>query len=301
VKRSIGLFVGFGVVAAAAAIAAGINHQKHKPGVLPTLLVGDSMAVGLLSPLRMAGVPVHSIAVEGTTIEYWLGKGLPALQATLATKPGGVLVALGTNDAYNGATYAATAKAAAAKLVTMLNAAGASVYWIGPPSLPSSYGGKSPSQAVVDAIRSAVEASSDGTWIDSSTFALERSADQLHPTGAGYAHWADLIVDQMGLAFVDVVQGDYFGADEPSPRPPPPSVIVIPVGWVRLPQKLAAKHAAREFAVSVLFQHRPMGDLQVKDIDGQPIGALTEYHWDDHVGGVWKWHRGISLLQRKDA
>jgi hypothetical protein len=50
------------------------------------------------------------------------------------------------------------------------------------------------------------------------------------------------------------------------------------------------------FALSVLAEKRPIGDLQTRNIDGRQIGALTEWHWDNHVDHMWKWHRGISLL-----
>lgn len=279
-----------------AAVMRGKGLKGSAP--LPTLLVGDSMGVGLTSPLRMAGLPIHSIAVVGTTVEYWVNQGLPALQAELAKKPGGVLVALGTNDAFNGDAYAPRAAAAVQKLLAAIDAAGGLTFWIGPPKLPASYGGKAPSQAVVDAIRNAVDTFPPGaSWIESGALTIPRSADGLHPTAAGYSYWSDIIVDQLGQSFVapsatgDALQGDAFGAD----IPPPPSPIVVPAGWTQL--KPPVSPAMTAFAVSVLVQRRPIGDLLVSMIEGKSIGAFTTWHYDDHVGHVLKWHRGISLLQ----
>jgi len=289
--------VGGLVAAGGAGLVAAVMRGKglNRGAPLPTVLVGDSMGVGLTSPLRMAGLPIHSIAVQGTTVEYWVNQGAAALQASLATKPGAVLVALGTNDAFNGDSYAPRAAAAAAKLLATIAASGAEIYWVGPPKLPASYGGKAPSQVVVDAIRNEVDAFGGGAfWVESSDLGITRSADGLHPTGAGYSYWSDIIVDRLGLAFVstaDTLQGDTFGAD----IPPPPSPIVVPAGWTQL--KGAVSPALTAFAVSVLVQRRPIGDLLVSMIDGKSIGALTTWHYDNHVGHVLKWHRGISLLQ----
>ena len=283
----------------AGTLAVSLMRRKGLSGKapLPTLLVGDSMGVGLTSPLRMAGMPIHSIAIEGKTVDYWVNQGLPTLQHELASKPGGVLVVLGTNDAYAGDAYAPTAAAAAQKLLAAIEAAGALTFWIGPPKLPASYGGHAPSQAVLDAIRNAVDTFPPGAfWIESGDLTIPRSPDQLHPTGAGYAYWSDLIVDRVGLSFVapsaaDTVQGDTFGAE----LPPPPTPIVVPQGWKHLKDSLTTP-AMVSFAVSVLFRKLPIDDLQVSIIEGKKLGAWTTWHYDDHVGHVLKWHRGISLL-----
>jgi lysophospholipase L1-like esterase len=308
-KASAWIFGGLGAAIGLGVVAAVMTHRKRSSsvGALPTLLVGDSLAVGLASPLKMAGLPIHSIGVEGTTVEYWVNQGRPRLLQELATKPGGVLISLGTNDAFNGDTYASKATASTRQLLELLTAAGVSVFWVSPPSLPSSYGGKSPSQAVLNAIKAAVQASPDATWVDSSIWTLERSADHLHPTGAGYSHWADLIVDQLATDYVspgdDAFQGDAFSGDqsEPSPRPPPPAIVVIPPGWERLSPKTipyqVANHLTR-FATTILVQRRPLGDIQSIELEGKQFGAMTDLHFDDHVGGTWKWHRGMTLVRK---
>jgi len=287
-----------GALASAAWVAV-----RFKRGLPPALLVGDSLAVGLAGPFKSLGLAHRSIAVQGTTVDYWTKGGKTKLQSALAGKPGLVFVSLGTNDAYAGPSYASTAADATTRLLTTIASSGAQVIWIGPPALPPTYGGKPTAQSVIDAIRSVVEATAGAMWLDNSAFAIPRAADQLHPTAAGYSSWANLLVDLLGQFFVSpgpaetgtkaALEGD---DDEPSPRPDPPSAITVPEGWARL------KNASRPmlvFGLTVLAQRRPLGDVQTKTIDGRSIGALTEWHWDNHVDHVWKWHRGISLLEQK--
>lgn len=83
--------------------------------------------------------------------------------------------------------------------------------------------------------------------------------------------------------------------EEPFPIPPPPSIVTTPPGWVRVPH---ATRAMMVFALTVLAQRRPIGDLQVGTVDGKEIGALTDWHWDNHVDHTWKWHRGISMVAK---
>ncbi len=266
-----------------------------------TLLVGDSLGVGLAKPLAALGMPLVSIAEPGTTVTYWIVVGGQRLRQALAEKPGWVFVSLGVNDAYNGDAYATTAASATASLLATLTESGAHVFWIGPPKLPSSYNNRTPSQAVLDAIRAVVDRTAGATWIDNAVVNIPRTADQLHPTDEGYAAWANLLVDELALFFVALQPASSdktaFSADdiaEPSPRPPPPSVVSLPPGWVYLRD---ASRPMRVFALSILVQRRPIGDLQTKSIEGRQVGALTEWHWDDHVDHTWKWHRGISLLK----
>lgn len=283
-----------GAIASAAWVAV-----RAKRGLPPALLVGDSLAVGLAGPFKSLGLAHRSIAVSGTTVDYWTKGGKAKLQSALKGKPGMVFVSLGANDAYAGPSYASTAADATTRLLVTIASSGAQVIWIGPPALPATYAGKSKAQSVIDAIRAVVETTAGAMWLDNSAFAIPRGADQLHPTAAGYASWANLLVDLLGQFFVSpgpaeaALQGD---DDEPSPRPDPPSIIAVPADWARL------KNASRPmlvFGLTVLAQRRPLGDVQTKTIDGRSIGALTEWHWDNHVDHVWKWHRGISLLERK--
>lgn len=283
-----------GALASAAWVAV-----RSKRGLPPALLVGDSLAVGLAGPFKSLGLAHRSIAVSGTTVDYWTKAGKARLRARLADKPGLVFVSLGANDAYAGPSYASTAADATTRLLTMIASSGAQVIWIGPPALPATYSGKPMAQPVIDAIRAVVESTAGAMWLDNSAFAIPRGPDQLHPTAAGYTSWANLLVDLLGQFFVAPgpaeasLRGD---DDEPAPRPDPPSIVTVPAGWTRLQN---ASRPMLVFGLTVLAQRRPLGDVQTKTIDGRSIGALTEWHWDNHVDHTWKWHRGISLLEQK--
>jgi len=260
------------------------------------LLVGDSLAVGLANPLALLGMQFDSLAVSGTSVQYWTTVGLANLQLELEKKPTSVFIVLGTNDAFNGTAYASTAAAATAKLLAVIKRTGALIFWVGPPSLPASYRGKS-GRAVIAAIRDVVERTPDATWIDSSKATIERSADGLHPTMQGYYYWADLLVDELAGGFVSPTEVGQISlgedTDEPMVRPAAPSIVLVPAGWAHSKTRTPAMTA---FAVSVLAKRNPIGHLERATIEGSKIGALTEWHWDNHVGGQWKWHRGISLL-----
>jgi lysophospholipase L1-like esterase len=298
--RKVGLLLA-GLGAAVVGLLYALGKSKKLPvGSLPSVLLGDSLAIGLASPLRMAGLPIHSIAISGTTIAYWSTTGKATLDAALAAKPTSIMVSLGTNDSYNPDGYASIVTPIAVALLKRMSDAGAFVLWIGPPKLPASYNGHAFSQTVLNAIRSVVENSQEAIWLDSSTLSIERQADQLHPTAAGYSQWSDYIVDQMAQSFVQpnaTSVGDSSVAQpEPTPRPPPPVIVNVPPGWRYLNQSESSPELA-QFAVSVLMRKLPYGDVQTtKTMQGVLIGAMTDTHWDDHVGHTWKWHRGVSLL-----
>lgn len=278
---------------------------RKQHGSLPSVLVGDSMAVGLVGPLRTLGAPLHPVALEGTKIEYWAtGAGRQLLNTELAKLPpnGAVMVALGTNDAYEGDGYAETAAGAAQGLLQALASVGM-VYWIAPPKLPASYGGRAPSATVLERIKAVVQAAPNAVWIDESAANIERSADQLHPTGAGYQYWADLIFDNLAQTFVSpqvdtsaaaAVQGE----PKPAVIPPKPKPITYPSKW-RLLHPSEITREVSTFATSILFQAHPWGDIQEVALDGKTYGALTDLHFDDHVDGHWKWHKGITMLTLK--
>lgn len=190
-------FAGLGLLAGIASIIA-----RKRPATSSMLLVGDSLGIGLAIPLRALRLPLQSISVAGTTIDYWTTIGKPQLQAALRPSISVVFVSLGANDAYAGADDASIAAAATRQLLSVLLAANVQVFWIGPPKLPASYGGKTMSQSIVDAIRQVVETTNGAMWIDDSKFNLPRQEDQLHPTVAGNLAWANLLVDELAQFFV---------------------------------------------------------------------------------------------------
>lgn len=145
-------------------------------------LVGDSLAVGMNRHFRglaqKAGVNYSSATKSGTATSYWTTAGFAAqLQAA---KPNLVLVSLGTNDSA-GSRSNATHSEAIRKLVAMIQAAGAEVFWILPPKLPWK-------QSFSDLVRAeGIEA------FDSSALEIPMGPDRIHPTGAGYAGWAGFV------------------------------------------------------------------------------------------------------------
>lgn len=174
------------VVATTIAVALFRRKQAKSKG----LLVGDSLAVGLAAPFRDVGLAKDAVAEIGTTVAYWIGPGRSRLTGALVAKPEVVFVSLGTNDAYQGSSYTDTAAKATGELLSLILFWANRVEWIGPPSLPSTYGSKPKSQAVIDAIRAVVETTNRAHWIDNDAVTIPRNADKLHPTADGYSAWA---------------------------------------------------------------------------------------------------------------
>lgn len=161
------------------AVAPGQPAGKHT-GARRVLLVGDSLAVGLARPLALLLAPLTSAAVGGTRIDHWHG---PTMARALLVAPSLVVVVLGTNDI---AAHMAgnEARPQIRAVVAMARAAGASVAWVGPPSLPWDGFG----------VRAALaqELSDLGVPLFDSEAAapVARHSDGVHMTPAGYAEWA---------------------------------------------------------------------------------------------------------------
>ena len=260
------------------------------------LLIGDSLAVGLTKPLQRLGLNLEAHAVVGTTLEYWLTTGQQTLRSALKSHPGLVLVSLGTAESYQTRKDFDVLSEHAHQLLTQLQGNGAAVAWIGPPPLPEQYAGAPKDQVSLDVIANAVEATTGAEWIDSSTLTLPRVADGLHLTDPGYVTWAEILVREL-VDSAPESHLDSLGDDPPEVIPPPPSIVTLPHGWKRLkfgdmPPTMSA------WAINVLAERRPLGDIRTRSIDGRDFGILTEWHWDDHVGRVWKWHRGVSAVEK---
>lgn len=302
--RVAGIVGGVAILAAIGAVltkATGLNRPKG-----PTLLIGDSLAVGLGPALVGLGLNLEHHGMVGAPIAYWNSSGQKILKDALARDPGLIIVVLGTNDAYNGDDYASNAADNARELLTQLGAKGAQVAWVSPPTLPAKYSGRNPSQAVIEAIRKVVQATPFASWIDSTTLNIPRSADTLHPTGEGYRAWANTLIEQLSERWIvalstpsttttpaTALTGDVFGVDVP----PPPVVIKVPEGWVRS-KGLRITSPIRAWLLNLLGSRLPLGDLQVKTFGNLELGALTDLHYDDHVGNKLQWHRGMSVLTK---
>lgn len=262
------------------------------------LLIGDAFAVGLTKPLQALGLSLDALAVVGSNVEYWTATGSEALQAQLAARPGLVLVSLGSGDAYSPSDQFERLQGSIRELLARLTASGTAVVWLGPPSLPSQHVNEPVNVRRLEAMRQTVESTQYATWIDSAGLTLPRVADGLHLTDAGYATWAEILVRELAMSPPETRERSaIFGEDEPDPIPPPPVNVKLPSGWKRL--KLADMPAGMSArAVNVLAERRPLGDIRTWSVGNRTFGILTELHWDDHVGGSWKWHRGVSAVEK---
>lgn len=170
------------------------------------LMFGDSMAQGLDPHMKAlakdAGIPYFGAAVQSTRIDQWaasqkLAGYLADFQPTLT------LVVLGTNDAYmSGDVWAKQAphmEALTKKLREFSNvnvndaagphyAAGTEIVWIGPPTLPDPYTGRSPNGEFLAALSEHAP-----HYFDSSAYEIPRGPDGLHPSASGFAGWAGQI------------------------------------------------------------------------------------------------------------
>lgn len=179
-----------GALAAAAFAGVALLTRRKQPTPRRTvpesvLLVGDSTAEGLASPIgrlaRNAGVRFDSRATNSTRIDQWARN--PELKLVLTTfKPEVVLVSLGTNDEYMGSDAVTRERPYLLELMEVIRSAGATLYWIGPPTLPKVTNG------IVPMIKSTVP-----NYFPSDEMMIPRQSDQIHPTVEGYGMWANAI------------------------------------------------------------------------------------------------------------
>lgn len=154
------------------------------------LLIGDSLSLGLASPLRTLaraeGVQFDSAGQSGSVLSQWGGSGglNATLQQKLAANPTVVIVSLGTNDAYLSPASAQAEVPQLDNLISQIQASGAKLAWIGPPSLPPIYNNNRPDFGILNTIKGKVT-----PYFASDQYVFPRS-DTLHPTGTGYADWA---------------------------------------------------------------------------------------------------------------
>lgn len=147
-------------------------------------LVGDSLGVGLSPHLaRLAaasGYPLTSAVQTGSTMAYWL----PRLGTLLSSRPTVVLVSLGTNDAYT-QTSLPELEAQLRQLLAQVQASGARVVWIGPPTLPDA------ARPEVLALLRRVPA-----YFHSEQLSIPQH-DGIHSTADGYRDWAAAIWEDL--------------------------------------------------------------------------------------------------------
>jgi lysophospholipase L1-like esterase len=176
------------LVAAGVGLVRAFRGPRIEPGQTRLLLVGDSLAVGLATPMRAlaaeANVPFDQISRSGTRIDQWAGSQKLA-EKIQNFNPTMVLVSLGTNDEYMGAGAAARQAPHLERLLVALRANQAEVIWIGPPRLP-----KPSSNGIVPLLRKTI---ARDHYFPSEKLTIPRGPDGLHPTARGYAGWAGAI------------------------------------------------------------------------------------------------------------
>lgn len=178
------VLAGVGVVHALSSEASSCQ-PRIKPGS-KILLVGDSLAVGLTIPMRELAIQsaceFQALAEQGTRIDQWLtGVRNRSLEETIRRfNPDIIFVSLGTNDS---ASSLPTAKLQnnIKSLIAWLSTFNCQIYWLLPLSLPFE-------ERTSNLIRQT------GTAVfESASLPIPQGPDKIHPTGKGYAGWAEHI------------------------------------------------------------------------------------------------------------
>ena len=175
------VYAGLAAVAGMGLVRA-LRPSRLKPGESRIMLVGDSLAVGLSTPLgalsKDAKILFDPLATVSTRIDQWAQSG--TLVDHLASfKPTLVLVSLGTNDEYLSGDAVSRQRPYLEQLLSRFQ--GTDVVWIGPPTLPK------PTNGIVPMLQARLPSSH---YFPSHTLTIARGPDQIHPTAKGYAAWA---------------------------------------------------------------------------------------------------------------
>jgi len=152
------------------------------------LLIGDSLAQGLNPQLKALArderVTYEGRGISGSRIDQWAKN--PWLDQTLASyQPTLILVSLGTNDAYMQGDVWERQRPALERLLDKLEASGAEVVWITPPTLPVVHNGMRVDAGFLDTLSREAP-----NVFDSTALNIPRGPDGLHPNVAGLAGWA---------------------------------------------------------------------------------------------------------------
>lgn len=194
---------------AAALTAVGVASLLSGPTLRPgdrVMLIGDSLAVGLATPLgalaKDRGLAFLALGTVGTRIDQW-AQSQPLKDALASFKPTVVLVSLGTNDAYmqpppdvgvRQAPYMET-------LLTMIETGWThtddygmgprAIVWIAPPTLPSAAISLTPVRALIE--QQSPLLNKRVSIFPSDRLSLARGPDGIHPVVSAYAAWAGAI------------------------------------------------------------------------------------------------------------
>ena len=147
-------------------------------------LIGDSLAVGLASPLHKLtasdGGALLPLGRISTTITMWAHGDFSTVAAFA---PDVILVSLGTNDA--ALARPQDEQRQLEILLASLTRLGVPIVWIDPPELPTL-----PRSATVRWMLDDAQRVHPFERFRSDTLMIPRQGDQVHPTPAGYGLWA---------------------------------------------------------------------------------------------------------------
>lgn len=200
--------IGYMLIGGAALGALGallFGRKKRSPLVSPgqrVVLIGDSLGVGLRKPLaslaEASRVELFPQACGGTMIRQWTKERTAypphdtastrrcdfGLGYVRDARPDVVLISLGTNDAYAPVATIQDELGDVRALVQAIRQMGATPVWVDPPHLA-----KAPHEGQMRQLI----ATADVVHFPSYELGIEMGGDAIHPTGAGYARWADAL------------------------------------------------------------------------------------------------------------
>lgn len=200
------IYVGLG---AAALTAVGLVELLSGPTLRPgdrVMLIGDSLAVGLATPLgalaKDKGLAFLALGTVGTRIDQW-AQSQPLKDALASFQPTVVLISLGTNDAYMlsppdvGVRQAPYMDA----LLTTIGSGWVhtddyglgprAIVWIAPPTLPPAAISLAPVRALIADQSTLLH--KRVSIFPSDRLSLARGPDGIHPVVSAYAAWAGAI------------------------------------------------------------------------------------------------------------
>lgn len=71
----------------------------------------------------------------------------------------------------------------------------------------------------------------------------------------------------------------------------------IPKGYISADNKLTPAIVAK---ANQILKSKPLGYTEYKKINDNLFFFRCEPHYDNHVGGVYQWHKGVSVYTPKD-
>ena len=174
-------------------------QQVEFPDLLPqgtsALLIGDSLGVGLAEPLGQlvieGGSNLTSIPIGGTAIYQWAKDA--KLKQIVDSRPGLVLVSLGTNDGAETLEQLKTERPMLEKLASTILATGAKMVWILPAGRSDLTQKTAPNiDQAIEMIRSSpAMVAAEVPMFESYNLDIPLSRwDGIHSSGEGYSRWA---------------------------------------------------------------------------------------------------------------